>query len=252
MRTAAIVTALVALSALNARSQTKFEAASIRVTPPDSREPLDIRFEPGGRLTVTNETLDVLVRYAYGVKRWQILGAPDWLSTDRFDISAKAQGDPGHDEMLKMFQALLEERFKLKLHRETKEGSVYLLTVVKNGPKLQQAKELKEGERAGVFTLRTGSPQQPAISYIRRGRRATMAMLASALEDQAQRPVLDRTGLTGDFDFDVQFAADDSHLDEFPTLFTALHDQLGLKLESAKGPIETLVMEHIERVPIAN
>lgn len=252
MKTASLALALTALGALNAPAQTKFEAASIRATPPDAREPLDIRFEPGGRITVTNETLGVLVRYAYGVKRWQIVAAPAWFDTDRFDISAKAAGDPGRDEMLKMFQALLEERFTLKLNRETKEGSVYLLTVVKNGSKLRQAKELKEGERADVFTLRTGSPQQPATSYIRRGRRATMAMLASALEDQAQRPVLDRTGLTGDFDFEVQFAADDSHLDEFPTLFTALQDQLGLRLESARGPVETLVIEHAERVPTEN
>lgn len=169
-----------------------FEAATIKPTPPDAREPLDVRFTPGGRLTVANETLSAMATFAYGVKRWQISGAPGWFDTDRFDISAKAEGDPGREEMLRMFQALLEDRFKLKVHRETKEGPVYELTVAKGGAKLQDAKDLKDGERAGVFILRTGSPQQPAISLARQGRHASMAMLASSLEDQLSRPVLDR------------------------------------------------------------
>ncbi len=246
---------LVALLPLLANAQNApqaFEAATIKLTPPDAREPLDVRFTPGGRLTVTNETLRVIVTFAYGIQGWQISGAPGWFDTDRFDISAKAEGDPSRDQMLGMFRTLLEDRFRMKVHRETKEGSIYELTVAKNGPKFQEAKPLNDNERAGVFTYRTGSPQQPAISLARVGRHASVAMLASALQGPLSRPVLDHTGIAGDFDFKVEYAADDSHLDEFPSLFTALQDQLGLKLEPAKGPVEMFVIEHLERVPIEN
>jgi uncharacterized protein (TIGR03435 family) len=229
-----------------------FEAATIKLTPPDAREPLDVRFTPGGRLTVTNETLRVIVTFAYGIQGWQISGAPGWFDTDRFDISAKAEGDPSRDDMLRMFRALLEDRFRMKVQRETKEGPIYELTVAKNGPKLQEAKPLNDNERADVRTFRTGSPQQTAVSLARVGRHASMAMLASALQGQLSRPVLDHTGIKGDFDFKVEFAADDSHLDEFPSLLTALQDQLGLKLEPAKGPVEMFVIEHVDRVPIEN
>ncbi len=235
-----------------AAAPAEFEVATVKPTPPGSGEPVDIRFEPGGRLIVTNQPLAVMVRYAYGVKRWQISNAPGWFDTDRFDISAKADGNPNRDEMLKMFQALLEERFKMSIRRETKEGPVYDLIVVKGGPKLAPAQPLKENEHAGVFTYSTGSPQQAAASYARVGKHATMAMLASALEDQAKRPVIDKTGLKGEFDFRVEFAADDSHLDEFASFFTAVQEQLGLKLESTKGPVETLIVEHPERVPAEN
>lgn len=239
--------------AVGAQSATKaFEAATVKPTPPDSREPLDIRFSPGGRLTVTNQPLRSIVTFAYGVQAWQISGAPGWLETDRYDISAKAEGDPGRDEMLAMFRSLIEDRFRMKLHRETKEGSIYELTVGKGGPKFQKAAELKEGERANVYTYRTGAPTAPAISLSRAGRSATMAMLASILQGALKRPVIDKTNLDGVFDFRVEYAADDSHLDEFPSLFTALQDQLGLKLESTKGPVETLVIDHVERAPADN
>ena len=91
---------LVALLPLLANAQNApqaFEAATIKLTPPDAREPLDVRFTPGGRLTVTNETLRVIVTFAYGIQGWQISGAPGWFDTDRFDISAKAEGDPSRD-----------------------------------------------------------------------------------------------------------------------------------------------------------
>lgn len=229
-----------------------FEAATIKLTPPDSREPLDIRFTPGGRLTVTNQPVRSLVTFAYGVQAWQIAGAPDWFETDRYDISAKADGDPGREEMLALFRALLEDRFRMRLHRETRDGSTYELTTARNGPKFQKSEPLKENERANVYTYRTGAPTAPAISLIRADRSATMAMLASILQSQLKRPVIDKTGLTGDFDFRVEYAADDSRLDEFPSLFTALQDQLGLKLQPAKGPVEMLVIDRVERVPVEN
>lgn len=247
-----ILLALVPFAALAQNAPRNLEAATIKLTPPDAREPLDIRFSPGGRLTVTNQILRGMVTFAYGVQYWQIAGAPGWFETDRFDITAKAEGDPSRDEMLAMFRALLEDRFQMKLHRETREGPTYELTVAKNGPKFQKAAPLKENERANVYTYRTGSPTAPAISLIRAGRSASMAMLASALQSQLSRPVIDKTGLAGEFDFRVEFAADDSHLDEFPSLFTALQDQLGLKLEPAKGQVEMIVIDHAERTPKEN
>jgi uncharacterized protein (TIGR03435 family) len=224
-----------------------FEAASVKPTDPNARVPLDFRASPGGRLVVTNWTLELILREAYGVRHYQVSGGPSWLTSDHFDITAKAEGDPSREQMMLMLQTLLADRFKLKVHRETREGAVYALVVAKNGSKLQEVKELKDGDRAGVFTYRTGSPVEPAVSYIRTGRKASMPLLVQTLADMVARPVLDQTGIKGEFDFRLEYAADDSHLDAFPSLFTAIQEQLGLKLEAQKGPMETLVIDHVEK-----
>jgi uncharacterized protein (TIGR03435 family) len=222
-----------------------FDVATVKL--PGPREPLDIRTSPGGRLTVTNLRLKDVISQAYGVKYYQISGGPAWLDTERFDIEAKAEGDPSHDLMMRMLQTLLEDRFQLKVHREMKEGAVYTLTVSRGGSKLTEAAPLKDGERANVYSGRTGSGNAPAISYWKQGRRASMAMLATALEETLHRPVQDQTGIKGDFDFKFEYAADETNPGEFPSLFTAIQEQLGLRLESAKGPVEMLVVERAEK-----
>lgn len=219
-----------------------FEVASIKPAGPN--EPLDIRTSPGGRLTVTNLRLKDLISQAYRIKYYQISGGTYWLETGRFDIEAKAAGDPSHDLMMRMLQTLLEERFQLKVHQETKEGAVYAMTVSRAG-KLTAAADLTQGERAGVFNGRTGPPTAAPISYWKQGRHASMAMLAASLEASLTRPVLDRTGIAGDFDFKFEYAADLNEPGDFPTLFTALQEQLGLHLESTKGPVETLVIDRV-------
>jgi uncharacterized protein (TIGR03435 family) len=135
----------------------------------------------------------------------------------------------------------------LKVHRETKEGAACALTVAKSGAKLSPAATLKEGERARVSSGRTGSPTAAAITYWHQGHHASTAMLAATLTTLFSRPVLDQTGLKGDYDFKVEYGADDTQPGDFPSLFTALQEQLGLKLEPAKAPVETLVVDRAEK-----
>jgi uncharacterized protein (TIGR03435 family) len=226
-----------------------FDVASVKLA--DPREPLDIRTSPGGRLTVTNQPLKNLIKQAYGVESYQISGGPAWMDTDRYDIEAKAEGNPDRTQIMRMLQTLLADRFQLKIRREQREGAIYALTVAKGGPKLAAADPLKDGERAGVFNGRTGSPTAAALSYWKHGRHASMAMLSNSLEGTLGRPVRDRTGIAGDFDFRFEYTADELSTGDLPSLFTAVQAQLGLKLESTKGPVETLVVDRAEK-PSAN
>jgi uncharacterized protein (TIGR03435 family) len=208
---------------------------------------LDLRISPGGRLTVTNLQLIDLIVQAYGVQAYQIEGAPAWVRQDRFDIVATAQGNPDRDGMMQRLRTLLEERFKLKVRREIREGNVFALTVASGGPKLARASELKEGERPRMGSGRTGSPTAPALSYYKQGRYASIALLASSLETELRRPVIDKTGITGAFDFKFEYAADETKTSDFPVLTTAIQESLGLRLVSAKGPVTVLVVEDVQR-----
>jgi len=230
-------------------AQQTFEVASVKPADPAVRRGIDFRVEPGGRLTATNVTLQQLIRQAYDFKRYQISGGPGWAESDRFDIAAKADGERSGAQMMAMLQTLLADRFKLKVHRDTKEGAVYLLVVAKGGHKLATPKN--QDLRSRVSTFRTGSPQEDAITYVVKGENASVALLAERLEGELARPVIDRTGISGKFDFKVEFAADDSHTDAAASVFSAVEKQLGLKLEAGKGPVETLVIEHAEK-PSAN
>lgn len=113
-----------------------FEVASVKPADPNKRA-VDLRTYPGGRLTITNNTLVKIVRWTYGVKHYQLSGGPGWRDNDRFDIVAKAEGDPTRQQTMVMLQTLLGDRFQLKVHRQTREGNVYALALAKNGPKLK-------------------------------------------------------------------------------------------------------------------
>jgi uncharacterized protein (TIGR03435 family) len=208
-----------------------FEVATIKPSDPEARVPIDLRVLPGGTLTVTGYTLKLLIHDAYGLKYNQMSGGPAWTDTDRFDIAAKAEGDPDHDQMMRMLQTLLADRFQLKVHREAKEGAVYALVAAKGGPKLQPA---KTGEESFLRFYRTG---------VVTGQNTTMSLLADRLNDfDFGRPVLDRTGLKGNFDFKFEYGPDETKPDSGPSIFTALQE-LGLKLESQRGPVEVLVID---------
>ena len=219
-----------------------FEVASVKHAV-DRMKGKDFRIA-GGRLTVTNQALGMLIRQAYGVAPYQISGGPAWLDADKYDIDAKAAGDPSREQVMAMLQTLLTERFKLKVHRESREGSVFALTVAKNGAKL---KEPKDGEESFVRTARTGPMDQDAVTLILQGQKASMPAFIEQLSRQLGRPVLDRTGIQAEFDYRLEFAADDTHADSFPTLFAAIQEQLGLKLEAARGPVEILAIDHAEK-----
>jgi uncharacterized protein (TIGR03435 family) len=231
-----------------------FEVASIRPALSGGGEP-SIVASPGGRLVATNITLERLVRWAYSASSLRISGQPDWFSGDRFDVVAKAPDGTANDQLAPMLQRLLADRFKLSLHRETKESLVYALVVGKSGFKLREIEYRGTGP---TRLMRKGAMVE--LSY---PAGADLAQFAAFLSGQAGRPVLDRTGLTGVFDIKLEFAPEppaalaDTGTGQapndttWPSIFTAVQEQLGLRIESAKGPVETLVIDHAEK-PDAN
>ena len=193
----------------------------------------------GGNVTMTNWPLTALINAAWDLEPGQRSGGPDWLGTDRYDIIAKTSPNATQADLRIMLQALLADRFKLVTHRETRDMPLYALVAPKGAARLKAT---------------TGDQRLPVIfappsRMIAQG--STMQALALALTRPAGRKVVDQTGITGAFDFTLTWSADDG-ADGAPSIFTALQDQLGLKLEPQKGQTEVLVIEHAERVPTAN
>jgi len=234
----------------------RFEVASVKPSDPSARGVV-IQFTPGGGFRAVNARVRQLLEVAYEVQNFQISGGPGWIESEGFDILAKApEGSAGGaaDARLRL-QALLAERFNLTIRRSAKEMGVYALVIAKSGPKL---KEFTGGEGHGI-TADLG-----ALT----GEGADMPLLASVLSRRVGRPVVDRTGLTGSYQFKLEWPADpregmakggpppapgdqpDAALPPDPSgtpIFSALQDQLGLKLEAQKGPVDILVIERVER-----
>jgi len=228
------------------------------------------RWLPDG-LSIKDTTLKVLIGSAYGMFDDQISGAPGWTS-DRFDVEAKMDDEaaaafqklPKEQQATQrglMLQSLLADRCKLKIHYETKEHPTYALVIAKGGFKLKEADpnntyangiKVPEGRpRAGLMMVQDGKITGQAI---------TTSRLAAQLGGWLRSPVVDKTGLTGKYDFTLQWSPDEGggmtmqgagrptpSDDSGPSIFTALQEQLGLKLESTKGPVEIIVIDHIER-----
>ncbi len=218
-----------------------FEVASVKLHKP---EPGPLRVSTAaqnGRITFVNVTLKACIRQAYGLRPYQVAGGPGWLADDRYDIVAKAAGPASKTQLMPMLQALLADRFKLTFHIETKEMPVYSLVIAKKGSKIHAVKDDGNGLQIGA------DPEHPFSA-----RNISMAQFAGALSrDQAfDFPILDRTGLTGVFNITLDFVPDDATSTDTavgPSILTALQEQLGLKLEAAKGPMEILVIDHAER-----
>lgn len=196
-----------------------------------------------GSFSATNANLASLIRYAYSVKRYQISG-PSWLSDDAesFDISAKPPQNAPPQEIPAMLQTLLSERFKLALHRETRVLPVYELVAAKSGVKLQPA---KPGTRSG-----TNSNSGPEGTTLK-SESLSMQGLADYLSREVDRPVYDKTGLEGFYSLQMEYGAERPDSQK-PSIFSALQDALGLRLEPAKAPVEILVIDHIEKAPTEN
>jgi uncharacterized protein (TIGR03435 family) len=230
---------LLALASFASAQTQSFEVASIKpdLTGSDSRR---AGTDPGGKFAAVNVSLKGLIAYAFGVRDFQVTGGPGWLDSDKYDIVAKADTtkEMSRDEVKPYVQALLADRFRLKFHRETREGTVYSLTVAKNGPKL---KEHANGGASGI-----GTSTDAGTATIS-GTGVTMARLAEHLGGQAGRPVIDNTGLKGEYDFRLEWATEQNSASTLPSVFTALQEQLGLKLDSAKGPVEFIVVDSAER-----
>jgi bla regulator protein blaR1 len=238
MRLAAAASVAAALLA-GAQAQS-FEVVSIH---PNRSGGADSNLDslPSGRMAATNITVRELVRLAYGVKDYQIEHAPGWMDTERYDIAAT--GAPGskklEDERARV-RALLEDRFQLRTHRETKPGRVYLLTVDQHGLKLTP-----HNDGAGTRTRK-------GCGHLA-GSRVTVDVIATMLSRETERDVLNRTGLAGKFDFQLDWAPDtrpcpaEDDAPVRPSFYTAVQQQLGLKLDAARGPVDVLVIDRLER-----
>jgi bla regulator protein blaR1 len=249
-----------------------FEVVSVKLSDPGERG-MQIGLSPGGLFTAKNVTVKALIEQAYDVRDFQISGGPGWLDTERYDIVAKGDG-PGvsEDDMRKMtagersrlqerfllkVRALLEDRFSLSVHRETKELPMYALIIAKDGAKIRLAKE--DSSPGGGLSMRLGTAGMQVA-----GRKATLSGLVLVLSNQVGRTVLDKTGLEGSYDFEMTFTPDrvpgqqpplpgDGGADRppndtgGPSIFTALQEQLGLKLDAQKGPVEVLVIDSAQK-----
>jgi uncharacterized protein (TIGR03435 family) len=243
-----------------------FEVASVKLVDESNSLPAGFSTTPqrsGGRIHwITNPFS--LIRYAYGLQTWRISGVNLIVSVDPFyAIDAKTEESASDDRIRGMFQRLLAERFKMVVHRETKEQNGYALVTGKNGPKIR---EVKPGEEAPPLpeyfrgkpelkTMMEGSIVQSTERGLRviTGRRVSMAKLAEALQDPLSAFVLDESGLPGAYYFALEFVPENNPKNvDGPSVFAGLQEQLGLKLEKRKGPVEMLVVDHIEKVPTEN
>lgn len=213
-----------------------------------------------GRYSATNAPLRFLIQQAYKVQPFQIIGAPDWIDSERYDIEAKAEDALRNEQIAPMLQSLIGERFKAVIHGETRDLPVYFLTLAKNGSKLKADPCLTREPNTPV------PPSQPQSAFcgyvgIRDGSLKTTGvridLLAEYLSGILNRKVLDRTGLAGAFDADLKWTPDISNpsvrqeaaapsAPDGPSIFTAIEEQLGLKLESGKAPIDVLVIDHLD------
>lgn len=201
-----------------------------------------------GSLVMRNVTLMTCLRWAYGVRDFQISG-PMWMGTERYDISAKAAGAASEEQMRTMLRALLAERFRMASRRESKELTVYALAAAKKGIKL------KASSVDGPGSL---MPEGGELVF----HNFSMAELADRLQTipfKVDRPVIDETGLKGKFDFRLKLASNDGELksalegmDRGVAIFSYFQEQLGLKLEARKAPVDVLVIERAEKVPVEN
>ena len=229
-----------------------FEVATIKPSQPD--RPGKTFLVRGRQFSTVNTTLSDIMTFAYGIHARQITGGPAWLESDKYDITAKPDGDgqPNEKQWKAMVQKLLADRFKLTFHRDKKELSVYAIVVGKTGPKLTPS----QGDPNGLPTLFFRKLGELTV------RNATMTDFAGTMQGAVlDRPVVDQTEIHGRYDFTLSWTPDEFQFTSFgvritppadntdapPDLFTAIQQQLGLRLESTKAPAEVLVIDGVEK-----
>lgn len=233
-----------------------FEVATIKPVVSDTKAARYITMQGNNRFVEKDYTLKGLIAAAYNLNPRMISGGPDWLDAEHYDITAVTPGDvrPTRDEQMGMLRKLLTERFQLSFHREPKELAIYVLRVGKNGARMRNS-TTPDGAPALINVVYPQGIKLPA-------RNVTMGDFVSMLQRAVlDRPVVDKTGLTGKYDFDLEWAPDESQFNgevlsapgDAPAapLFTAIQEQLGLKLEPTRGPVEALVVDKAAR-PSAN
>jgi uncharacterized protein (TIGR03435 family) len=241
------------LIALLAFQQPRFEVASVKPTPPQARLINNMGTYPGGRIKCDGCWLRYLIMEAFSVQPYQISGGPGWLGVDQFDLEAKPPDRsrasranprlaklPMNDDQREMLQALLADRFQLKYHDEEREGTVYFLVKTNKKLKLEAAKDKDAYPWAG--SAQGGAFGATGLA----GTNITMAQFASRLSQALDRPVIDKTGLEDSFDFKFEYAIDGENSDRTTAILMSVQG-LGLKLESGKGPVRTIVIDHAEK-----
>jgi uncharacterized protein (TIGR03435 family) len=219
----------------------EFEVASVKASQSGDRSKAGT--SPAGRLTIDG-SLGYILKWAYDLKNYQLSG-PEWIDTTRYQIAAKASGPADGKDLKLMLQALLSERFKLTLHRESKDMMVYALVVWKGGPKF------KESEAGGDSAMQTTKKPGGGGTLLR----TSMAQFADILNGSCPDPIVDATGLKGRYDFtlDVSSYLGSMYPGDLPIVLTeALRQQLGLSLEHRKTSIEIMVVDHVERAGLEN
>ncbi len=230
-----------------------FEVATIKPTDPDAQ---GRRINADGRKFVTqNTTLADLIKFAYRINGKQIVGAPEWFDSERFSIAAVSDGEgaPSDKQWRTMVQKLIAERFKFKTHTEKRELSVYVLSVGKDGPK-----NLTKNLSTEILPRLSLVPDPAGL--VSSAQNATLKEYADiVLQGRLlDRPVLDQTGISGKYDFKITFMPDDSVFgghgpppptsdNPAPNFFTAIQEQLGLKLDAVKAPADVMVIDHVEK-----
>jgi uncharacterized protein (TIGR03435 family) len=233
----------------------KFEVASLKPSPPETRGGAIKPSAGGERYEANGVPLKLMIQVAYRVKADQVAGGPGWMDTELFDMNAKAEKPSTVDELHVMLQNLLAERFQLQFHRATKELPMYALTVDKGGPKLDP----HEAKSAGDPWIDQAQAKFLHMNLI--GTSAPMDYLAWRLSMLLDLPVVDQTHLKGGYDFKLSYTAElppnispearingDAIDTSGATIFEAIRQQLGLKLEKARGPVEILQIDHVEKL----
>jgi uncharacterized protein (TIGR03435 family) len=252
-----LLVALTAVAAVAIAQSPAFEVASVKPNH-SGDDNYGVRIVPGGTLRAVNAPLEAVIAEAYQVPPFELADVPAWAKSERWDIDAKGPGVAAPPEVLRMLQTLLATRFALRVHTETRELPVQALVVAKNGPKLHASS-------AECFDPTAGIPPptptaRPCGGFNRMpdqmlGARITMPNLAKTLSKIVGRTVIDRTALDGSYDITLTWRPDDlqSQPDSVPapnhdaTIFTAIQEQLGLRLESQRGPVNILVIDSVER-----
>jgi uncharacterized protein (TIGR03435 family) len=252
-----------------AQPAVQFEAASIKPSPNCAGGHGGGGSSPApGRFSVRCFSAEDYIQAAYSMfadgvsqnpRRMQVFGGPGWAAAETWDIEARGGDAPIAKMYGPMLQKLLEDRFQLKIHRETRQLPVYILTLAKGGSKLSATKEgscipldLNHMEPSAAGSVRCGSGSvrgNAGRTVIDSHGQTLTALAAQGFHADFDRPVIDQTGLAGMFDIHLEFAREGAPADDLsaPSLFTAVQEQLGLKLTPDKGPVEVLVIDHLER-----
>lgn len=243
------------LSVATIFAQAGFDVVSIKPSDPLAGN-MHMGVAPGGGFEARGVTLRTLIQQAYDVRDFQIAAGPGWIGTDKYEIITKdeakgpseadlvnmtdAQRNEFRDRLLGKLRVVLADRFQLKVHRETKELPVYTLTIAKGGSRFQAAPDDGRGDSSLSSRRSDDGKTQVSATHL------PMLNLARFLSGQVGRTVVDKTGLAGKYDFQLNFASDMGDISG-PSLFTALQEQLGLKLDSEKGPVEVVVIDSAQK-----